>query len=287
MDNKSEIHKKTVAKYFSSKTEYWKVIYDESHDRDTFMNYLMRRRKQIILEKISNNFMDKHINILDVGCGTGVYTWDLAKRKYNVISMDISIEMLFSAKEKVAELANKNLHFFIADAEKIPLKNQCVDLVICAGLLEYLPDDASTLRYISKIAGKNGLIIFTLPNLLKLNNIMDPYYYFTRIWKYLKIRYKNNSGISNLKKQDFSTNKVFTNRRYLKMQIRNLVNNSGLKVEEIIGIGYGPFTFWRKQFIPLRYSRKISEFIERLASKLSMNFLNNFASRWIIVTRKK
>lgn len=104
MNYKSEIHKKTVAKYFSSQTEYWKVIYDESHSGDSFKNYLMRRRKQIILEKISNNFIYKQINVLDVGCGTGVYTLDLAKRRYNVISMDISKEMLFSARERVTGL---------------------------------------------------------------------------------------------------------------------------------------------------------------------------------------
>lgn len=111
---------------------------------------------------------------------------------------------------------------------------------------------------------KDGVIIFTLPNLIKLNYVLDPYYYVIRIWKYLKIKHKNNSDISNLKEQDFSSNETFINRRYLKKQISNLVNNSGLKIEEIIGIGYGPFTFWRKQFIPLRYSRRISEFIERL-----------------------
>jgi len=285
MDKKSEIHKKTVGEYFSSKTKYWDVIYNESHLKDSFMNYLMRRRKQIILKKISNHFMDKHINVLDVGCGTGIYTLDLAKRKYNVLSMDISKEMLLFTKKRAAESV-ENLNLFVADAEKIPLKPQCIDLVICVGVLEYLPDDCPALKNMCRMVKKDGLIIFTLPNLLKLKNILDPYYYINGIWKYLKFRYGNNSNRSNLKKQDFSSNEAFTNRRYLKKQIQNLVNNSGLKIEEIIGIGYGPLTFWRKQFISLRYSIKISEFFERSASMLPKHFIDKFASRWIIVTKK-
>ena len=193
MDKKSGIHKKTVGEYFSSKTKYWDVIYNESHLRDSFMNYLMRRRKQIIIKKISDQFMDKHINVLDVGCGTGVYTLDLAKRKYNVISMDISKEMLLSTQKRVAESVKGNLRLIVADAEMIPLKPESIDLVICVGVLEYLPNDYSALKNMSRMVKKDGLIIFTLPNLLKLKNILDPYYYINGIWKYLKFRYGNNS----------------------------------------------------------------------------------------------
>lgn len=42
-------------------------------------------------------------NILSLGCGTGTYEIILAKRGYQVTGVDISVEMLLMAKQKIAE----------------------------------------------------------------------------------------------------------------------------------------------------------------------------------------
>ena len=43
---------------------------------------------------------DKKTDILDIGCGTGRHSIELAKRGYNVTGIDLSDAMLIRAKEK-------------------------------------------------------------------------------------------------------------------------------------------------------------------------------------------
>ena len=43
---------------------------------------------------------DKSLEIIDIGCGTGRHSIELAKRGYNITGIDLSESQLNSAKEK-------------------------------------------------------------------------------------------------------------------------------------------------------------------------------------------
>lgn len=77
--------------------------------------------------------IDKESRILDVGCGTGKYSFALAKRSKHVIGMDLSPRMIQKALEKKKETKADNVDFHIGDwhtAQIETLGYKSFDLVI-------------------------------------------------------------------------------------------------------------------------------------------------------------
>ncbi|KAM4626222.1 putative methyltransferase [Discoglossus pictus] len=63
---------------------------------------------------------------LDVGCGTGRYTWPLAHKFQKVLGVDISESQLNEARRCASK---ENTYYKVAPAEKLPLGDSSVDLV--------------------------------------------------------------------------------------------------------------------------------------------------------------
>ncbi len=61
--------------------------------------------------------------ILDVGCGSGWLTIELAPRVARAIGIDISDAEIAKALESAKRLALKNVEFHVADAEKVDYRN--------------------------------------------------------------------------------------------------------------------------------------------------------------------
>lgn len=82
----------------------------------------------------------KEGRILDIGCGSGADSICLAKQGYQAIGVDITPKALALAKKNKKELLknkvqSKDLKFIVADAEKLPFKNEFFDGIYSIGVL--------------------------------------------------------------------------------------------------------------------------------------------------------
>jgi 2-polyprenyl-3-methyl-5-hydroxy-6-metoxy-1,4-benzoquinol methylase len=119
------------------------------------------------------DFLEKELNfnqnlkILDVGCGTGRHSIELAKRGYNVVGIDLSESMLNRAKEK-ALAQNLTVNFQQYDARNLPFQNEFdLAIMLCEGgfcLMESDEMDFQILQGISQALKDNGKLIFTALN---------------------------------------------------------------------------------------------------------------------------
>src|SRR6202035_5140526 len=75
---------------------------------------------------------------LDIGCGTGFLSLELAGRGHRVTGIDFAPAMLALARQKAAS-AGADIHFEEADAENLPLPPLAFDLVITRHVLWTLP----------------------------------------------------------------------------------------------------------------------------------------------------
>jgi ubiquinone/menaquinone biosynthesis C-methylase UbiE len=78
------------------------------------------------------------LQALDIGCGTGFLSLELAARGHRVTGIDFAPAMLALAKEKAANVGAA-IQFEEADAEKLPFAPGSFDLVITRHVLWTLP----------------------------------------------------------------------------------------------------------------------------------------------------
>jgi 2-polyprenyl-3-methyl-5-hydroxy-6-metoxy-1,4-benzoquinol methylase len=96
--------------------------------------------------------------VLDVGCGTGLFAFNAAKKGAIVLGIDFSTEAIQIAQ---SQYVHKNLKFEATDVNKIKDK---FDVIVSNGTLEHMDNPLKTLRLFKKHLTKNGCIITTSPN---------------------------------------------------------------------------------------------------------------------------
>lgn len=100
---------------------------------------------------------------LDVGCGTGNYTIELAKRGADVIGVDSSEEMLAWARIK-AQKADIEASFVAADATNLPFPDSSFDTVISNGLLCFLKEPEKALIEMHRVLKPGGRLVIGVLN---------------------------------------------------------------------------------------------------------------------------
>jgi SAM-dependent methyltransferase len=101
---------------------------------------------------------------LDVGCGTGRALPALAAAVGpggRVLGLDLTPDMVAAARragrDRVAALG-------IADARRLPLAGDSVDVVFAAGLVQHLPDPAAGLAELARVARPGGRLAIFHPS---------------------------------------------------------------------------------------------------------------------------
>lgn len=112
--------------------------------------------------------------VLDVGCGTGNYTIELAKRGADVIGIDSSEEMLAWARIK-AQKADIEASFMAADATNLPFPDSSFDIVISNGLLCFLKEPEKALIEMRRVLKPGGRLV------VGVLNRWSPWAFFRRI----------------------------------------------------------------------------------------------------------
>jgi len=115
---------------------------------------------------------NKSILIIDIGCGTGRHSIELARRGYTVTGIDLSQSLLNRARLKSSALG-LHINFQQIDARKLPFKNEFdLAMMICEGAFPLMETDEMNFEILRnaahalKINGK--LILSTLNGLFPL-----------------------------------------------------------------------------------------------------------------------
>lgn len=97
-------------------------------------------------------------DILDVACGTGELEKRLIARysKIQITGCDISSAMLEVAKRKIGE--NNRIAFIECPADKIPIKDESKDIVICCNSFHFFKYPEIVLSEWCRILRHNGMV---------------------------------------------------------------------------------------------------------------------------------
>jgi ubiquinone/menaquinone biosynthesis C-methylase UbiE len=273
-----------VKEYFSLRSEYWESLYTEPNAEQNFIQYELARRKEIVFSLIAGIPTDRVHSVLDLACGAGHYLVDLADMGFDCIGVDLSEEMLDLTRRKLDSKSASNVTLIHSDCCSVPVDDHSMDLVTCIGLLEYLDSEADALREIKRLLSPGGVAIVTFPNLLKLRNLLNPYYYLVRIWTYFfkGVRLSSAAGKDYRENATCSYGKA-TVSRYTLRRAKKILHDAGFAVRAVHPCGFGPFSLWKKRRGPLLRAIKTSRFLEALCQHLPLRFLACFANRWVIL----
>jgi ubiquinone/menaquinone biosynthesis C-methylase UbiE len=143
-------------------------VYDDLAGKSmTFFTDLLIRDLQI----------PENPTVLDVGCGTGISTFQLVQRvqgKGKFYGIDISQKMLDLARARAADLGYANVEFNKGDAEQLDFAESSFDLAISNQAFFFFPDKQKALNEMFRVLkpmGQTALLFFGEPSLKEIKEI--------------------------------------------------------------------------------------------------------------------
>jgi ubiquinone/menaquinone biosynthesis C-methylase UbiE len=95
---------------------------------------------------------------VDIGCGTGIYTIELARKGAYVIGIDPSMEMIAIAQEKLRQ-AGLYGHFVCGSAESLPCRPERFDLALAVTSLCFVRSPDRAIAEIYRVIMPGGRLV--------------------------------------------------------------------------------------------------------------------------------
>lgn len=163
--------------------------------------------------------LDKSKIVLDAGCGEYGILSEFKKDTKNIIGIDLDKKAL----EKNVFIDQK----IVGNLDKIPLKNNSVDVVVSTFVLEHIENSQIVFNQIYRVLKPGGVFIFITPNLF------NPVIFFSKLcpfWLHRFLRRKL------LHKIEEGTHKTYY-RANTNFKLTNLAKVSKFSSMEILTVG--------------------------------------------------
>lgn len=137
----------------------WNQVPVDYYDQGIEKNPLQKVWHRYKFEKLINLIPLNSQRILDIGCASGVLTAAIAegRKGSKVTGVDVYKNAIDFARSKYP-----NLEFIVADALRLPFKDESFNLVVCAETLEHVTDPRKVLSEIKRILKKDGVVIISM-----------------------------------------------------------------------------------------------------------------------------
>ena len=112
--------------------------------------------------KMLSNHLRSEMRVLELGCGTGYFTRELARCGADIVAVDVSSELLEIAR---ADSPAENVRYEIQNACALIYPDACFDSVVGSSVLHHL-DIKEALTETYRVLKEGGTIYFTEPNML-------------------------------------------------------------------------------------------------------------------------
>ena len=99
--------------------------------------------------------------VLDMGCGAGYGSAELAKHASKVTGLDVSSEAVSYARE---HFPAGNVEFLESSAAAVPCPDQCFDLIVAFEVIEHLAEWRRLLEEARRLMAPGGQFIVSTPN---------------------------------------------------------------------------------------------------------------------------
>lgn len=174
--------------------------------------------------------------VLDVGCGPGRHSVELARCGVSVVGIDLSPAFISLARERASN-AGVNVSFFEMDALELPFEDEFdAAISICEGAFGLGLDDLAILRSVARALKPGGHLALGAPNVFYALDHMEAGDEFDPVSMILTKTLKSVPGVSGEQRDLTMYNSCFTPR-----ELQWLANGAGLDPQFVSGIAPGEY----------------------------------------------
>jgi len=139
-----------LKRYFKKYESYWKRRH-KHHRRGRTLTSSFERLRSIWKKNAQGN-------ILDIGCAEGNMSRELSKYGF-VVGIDVCLPLL----KKAVRVSQEKITFIWGLGEKLPLKDQTFDFVLCSEVIEHVLNDMALLTEIKRVMKKKSYLLISTP----------------------------------------------------------------------------------------------------------------------------
>ncbi|KAH8118567.1 UbiE family methyltransferase [Phellopilus nigrolimitatus] len=134
------------------------VVYIHGHASSVLRSHSSRTAANSAAYLLDSLKPDMHI--LDVGCGPGTITIDLAKRvpKGQVVGLEPGPDVLGQARANAAEHGVDNVKFDVGNVQALAYLDNTFDVVHAHQVLQYVGDPIQALREMRRVTKPGGIV---------------------------------------------------------------------------------------------------------------------------------
>jgi ubiquinone/menaquinone biosynthesis C-methylase UbiE len=176
--------KKRAVDYFRANSEQYAERYSTPAQGD-----VLWQRHHAILALVAELGLPPDSRLLDLGCGPGLLSFDLAARGHHGVGLDAAPAMIGCAKRDAAARGfSSEWQYQVADVESLPFRDESFDGAICAGVIDYLPGDDNLLRETRRVLKPGGSFILAVTNkygyTVSLSSVADQVKHSPRLMRF-------------------------------------------------------------------------------------------------------
>lgn len=160
-----------VSALFRSSIDEWTDLYY----RPDVYSIIYQRRRATALELLTRVRLPCGSDILEVGCGPGLTTTDLARRGYRIHAIDLVPEMLDCCRRRVEEFnVLQAVRFSAGDAQSLAFRDSAFDAIFVVGVTEWVPFLDAMLNELRRVLKPSGYLVITSDNSRALHSLANP-----------------------------------------------------------------------------------------------------------------
>jgi ubiquinone/menaquinone biosynthesis C-methylase UbiE len=145
------------------------AFFDAHAAADAYDVFLPATNERIIDAFVGLSNLPPGSRVVDLGCGSGIFTDVLQRRGYRCTGIDISPKLI-----RIAQTKFPKAEFFEGDVEYLPFQENSFDGILLSGLVHHFPDPSRCAAEVFRILRPGGTFFAFDPNR------MNPFMYFYR-----------------------------------------------------------------------------------------------------------
>ncbi len=257
--------------YFKKEAPFWRDVYASS----TPEGAIYSERQQKALQFVDALDLPPGARVLEVGCGAGFNSCELARRGFRVYTTDIVEEMVKMARENLdSQTLRGRAALSCCDSEALPFPDASFDLVVGIAILEWVRSTRQAVSEIVRVLRPGGYAILSATNLWALNRMLDP-----RLTPFLEPCKRW------AKRHLQPIERSARARTHSRREVDDLLRTAGLTRMRSLTAGYGPFTLAKHKLFPGAAGARIHAALQRRADQGSL-LLRHCGYTYLTVARK-